>query len=294
MMKSMTAMGRATLQAPFGQLIIEIQSVNKRFLDIQSFLPKEWSHLELELRKWVEKKVRRGSVSIRVELKMTDGAFFSLQPNISLVRQLKGAWQQIYQELGLPDSPIDPALLVQQPDLICLSKKGNDDEAYRHFFQEGVDKALEVLVAMRAREGKVLYQDIQARCLWLQQAIDFIASRATTAVHGYQKKLEERLARFGQGGIENEERILREVCLFAERVDISEEIVRFKSHLDHFLQVMGGTEEEIGKTLEFILQELSREINTLGSKNTDNEVARRVVQCKGELEKIREQVQNVE
>lgn len=295
MLRSMTAFGRAIHSFQHGRIVVEIQSVNKKYLEVQANLPTELLRFETDLKKWISERLTRGSVNVRVSAKLDDSAGVGLEPNMLLVRQLKSAWTAIYQELRIDSSePIDPELFVNQPNLLIISEELKDEQGCRKALYTAVEEALEQHIQMREREGQAIANDFMTRIAEIASLVAIIAERAPQSVKNYENKLRERILEVAAGLADNDERILREICVYADRVDVAEEVTRLKAHLDHFSDVMGSNQISQGKTLEFILQEMGREINTIGSKCADVEISRNVVVVKGELERIREQVQNVE
>jgi uncharacterized protein (TIGR00255 family) len=292
MIRSMTAFGRAFVEVPLGRFIIEIQSLNKKFLEVQVQMPRELARYELDIKKWVSARVLRGTVSVKVFVEFLGEAPYTVRPNMPLIKQLKSAWHQIAVEFGGTEPSI--SLLANHEDIMIYSDVNADENGYKEALQNVMTLALDKFVATREREGKALYDDMSQRLESLTQTISRIEKLSEGTVPTYKKKLEERIKEFADGCLDNEDRILREICLYADRVDISEEITRFRSHVEHFKHVLNGSDQTVGKTLEFIIQEMGREANTMGSKSVDADITRLVVEIKGELERIREQVQNVE
>ena len=177
---------------------------------------------------------------------------------------------------------------------IFYNQELGDEESYRKVLKELVEAALQHTMSMKEKEGRVLQEDILKRLAFLEAAIEEIADKSPQATQKYYGKLKQRLSDLFSTTPENEERLLREVAIYAEKVDISEEILRFKSHLEQFFHYLRLPQETPGKTLDFLIQELNREINTIGAKSSDVVIAHLVVNIKSELEKIREQIQNVE
>lgn len=293
MLKSMTAYGRSTVTTAFGHFTVEIHSVNRKHLEIAPYLPREFVFLEAELRKWIGQAVSRGHVTVKVFVRFTGKTPIKVVPNLPYARQLKNAWDAIADELKV-EKGFSLSLISKNEGLLLFEENWEDEEAYRQALKQAIEEALIPFVKMKEQEGKALQQDIAQRKTILKTNIDVIAKDAPEAVEKYRHKIMERLKELLPGNLENDERIIREVGLFAERVDIAEEITRFNSHLQQMHQLLNSQDVTIGKTLEFILQELFREINTIGSKCSDAHISRLVVDVKSELERIREQVQNVE
>lgn len=298
MLKSMTAYGRASVNSEMGRLSVELQSVNRKHLEINMLLPKEFARFDGEVRKWIGVLVGRGQVTIKVRMTFEGLGPVVVSPNFSLAGQIKEAWEKLAGEFGLPLTPDALlGLLSQQEDILLYDEDLHDEEKYRLVLKEGIDQALQKFVEMKLTEGKALHHDIVGRFALLRKWIDEIALRAPGATSRYREKLKERLDEALGASIENEDRILREVCVYADRIDITEELTRFNSHLKQIGSLLEGESkgsEGIGKTLEFIVQELNREINTISSKSSDIEVSRFVISIKSELERIREQIQNIE
>jgi uncharacterized protein (TIGR00255 family) len=295
MLKSMTAYGRSSISSSVGRFAVEIQSVNRKHLELNVFLPKELTRFESDIRKLISRFISRGQVTIKLFAKFDTSTPVSVIPNLPLVRQLKAAWDEIAQEVGLDKkNSFSLSLIQNETGVITYGEDLQNEEVYRNIICQAIEEALKGFVEMRNREGKELQTDIEARLSKMQKWIVQIEKLAPGATEKYRQKLIERLNEVVPGTFENEERILREVCLYAERIDISEEITRFNSHLKQAEILINNNTGSQGKTFEFLLQELNREINTIGSKSSDVEVSKLVIEVKSELEKIREQIQNVE
>jgi uncharacterized protein (TIGR00255 family) len=290
----MTAYGRASLNTKVGHFVIEIQSVNRKFLEIQVVLPRELSQFDIELRKWLSPYLARGQVTIKVGVIFEGPVPFMIRPNLPLARQLKNAWNEIAKELHLEEREFSLSLLESAEGLLSYEENREEEDHYRLVLKQTLEVAIESFLRMKAQEGAVLQADIVERLEKMRQAMQLVEQKAPFASRKYRDKLVARLEELLPGQVENEERILREVALFAEKVDVMEEITRFFCHLTHFEELLQSTSLSVGKTLEFVLQELNREINTIGSKSSDLDIARSVIDIKSELERIREQIQNVE
>lgn len=294
MLKSMTAYGRASLNTKAGHFVIEIQSVNRKFLDIQVILPRELSQFDIELKKWLMPYLARGQVTIKVNVFFEGGVPFIVRPNLPLARQLKAAWIEIAKDLDLDQEEFRLSLLKETEGLLSYEENREEEENYRQILKQVLEVALEGFLNMKVQEGSVLQADSVQRLEHIRQGMRIVQQKTPFATKKYREKLVARLEELLPGQIENEERILREIALFAEKIDIAEEITRFLCHLSHFEELLASTTLSVGKTLEFVLQELNREINTIGSKSSDLEIAHAVIDIKSELERIREQIQNVE
>ena len=295
MLKSMTAYGRASLVTPLGRFTAELQSVNRKYLEINANLPKEFLRFEIDIKKWIAAAVARGQVTIRVSAVLDKTPPLVARPNLPLARQIKDAWDKIAQELNIPPgSGFTLEMLANQEDIILFDENTQDEDKFRNALQETIEKALEKLLEMKIQEGNALQQDILLRLSIIRSGVEKIALKAPLATKRFREKLIERLEEVLAGSVENEEKVLREVSVYAEKIDITEELVRLDSHLKQFAEKINTAQDSIGKTLEFLLQEMNREVTTIGSKSSELEVSQVVVELKSELERIREQIQNVE
>lgn len=292
----MTAYSRSVLTTSLGRFVVELQSVNRKHLEINTFLPKTLYCFDSDIKKWVAHVVRRGQVNIRVSAAFEQQSAAIVKPNLCLAAQLKASWDEIASHLQLTPSPFPLQLLAEEEGILFYEDVLQDEELVRESLSSLFAQALNQLVAMKLKEGEALHNDIATRLSRLKVFIDKIVHKAPDAIKKFREKLAAKLheALAAWAPTENDDRLIREVCLFADKVDIAEEITRFNSHLDQFGQVLDSDEEGVGKTLEFILQELNREANTIGSKSADVEISRLIIEIKSELERIREQIQNVE
>lgn len=295
MLKSMTAYGRATVVAPLGRFSVELQSVNRKHLEINTFLPSELIRYDGDIKKWIAEAIGRGQVSVRVSAAFEQNCPLKVMPNLALAKQVKSAWEALAQDLGLSlDSKQLTTILSRTDDILLYDADIEEEGAYRKILQEAAEAALSELIAMKITEGKALHADIATRINLLENYINEIAAKAPGATDRYRVKLLERIQEVLGASIENEERVLREVCVYAEKVDIAEELTRFNSHLQQARTLLEADVANVGKTLEFLVQEFNREANTIGSKSSDVDITRAVVGIKTELERIREQIQNIE
>lgn len=296
-LKSMTAFGRGISDFVYGRLIVEIQSVNRRYLEMNISLPRQFNHFEIEIRKKLSASLGRGTINFSLNWQKDESRPLTVIPNLALAKGLNEAWKKLAHELGLMAAlPLE--LLTQEKELFLYKEMGADEEIYRLALFDALEKAMLSLDQMKKREGQSLAFDLKSRLHNLNFLMDEVALGAQDAPEKYRKKLIARLEEIFKGNFEQHERIFHEVAIYAEKIDITEEITRFKSHLKQFLQLLNkpfeNPTESRGKLLDFLLQELNRECNTIGSKSADIEIIQRVLAIKGELEKIREQVQNIE
>lgn len=293
MLRSMTGYGKG--EAPFGagRIIVELRSVNHRYGEVSVKLPRLFMPFEGEIKKRVAERLSRGKIDIFIQLE--GGAPQGVPtPNLPLARGYYKALSTIREALGITDQ-VGLELLVSMRDVITLAAEESDaplEEAPAELLT-AVDQALSAADGMRLFEGESLLADFQKRRDQLDLLIGQVAHRAPEVVAEYAVKLKERIALLiAESGLP-EDRLAMEVAVLADKGDITEELVRLESHLRQFDETIAKG-EPVGRKLDFLLQEINREVNTIGSKANDAQVASLVVDLKSELEKIREQVQNVE
>lgn len=290
----MTAHGRAIANSTLGRVIVEIQSVNRKFLDINLQIPSELKRFEGEVKKWLAEEILCGQIRVTILAQFYDHQPVVITPNIPLVRNLQGAWKEIANEINVNfDEQFNLSFLKDHEGLFLYHEDVEHNDQYLALLKEAVLGALDQFIEMRVREGQVLSKDLLKRLELLKILIEKIASKVSDAPQKYFEKLLKKLDDLiPENSVENRERLLREIVIHSERLDVTEEITRFKSHIEQLEKMFmkpGG-----GKSIDFLLQELGREINTLGSKALDIEVSHWVVDVKSELAKIKEQIQNVE
>lgn len=289
----MTAFGRAVQQSELGRFVAEVQSLNRKFLDISVQLPRELSYLEADLRNLLSTKVQRGKVSLKIIAVYQETLPLTVLPNLPLAKQLKEAWAAISQEVGIPLEGMTLEMFAGQEGILLFQENSNEQQ-YRSIVESVVVEALDALLTMKMREGEAIRQDFLLRLDCLKGGLETIGELSKEGTKRYQEKLKKRLEDILPGFLANDERILREVCIYAEKIDIAEEITRLDSHIAQFHEMLLARKEEKGKALEFILQEMHREINTIGSKSDDLNITKAVLQMKRETERLKEQVQNIE
>lgn len=290
MLKSMTACGRGMIEENGAHFVVEIQAVNRKHLDIQVHLPRTLSFLEADIRSRVAKEILRGQVSIRISASFYETPPYKVIPNLALAEEMKKAWDEVGERLGTKGFSLE--FLLDSPEILSVEFSISEEKKVWHVLEKALNEATSQLILMKVKEGHSLFQDFSKRLELVESLVKLIEIKSVDAPLKWRKKVTERLQELGQG-LEADERLLREVALLAEKGDITEECVRFHSHVRQYRDYM-EKEGAFGKTLEFILQELGREINTIGSKSQDVEISRHVIEVKSELERMREQVQNVE
>ena len=289
MLASMTGFGRAGLDSSLGKLIAEIQSVNRKHLEINVSLPKECARFENDIRAWVGEVIFRGHVSVRLYLFQSEESVAALLPDPKSLKKLKMGWEKIAKTLGYDKKCIDlPFILANSPMQQRLQFLEDKDLG---LIKSCMKEALLGLTRMKLREGKALAADEKKRLMAMRSSLKAIEELAPKALERMKAALSIKLKDIAPNF---DERLLREGLLFADRIDISEEITRLESHFEQFEHTLGGNERAVGRKMDFLIQEIGREINTIGSKSVDAKISHLVVEMKSELEKIREQAQNIE
>ena len=293
MLNSMTGYGRSEKQNGLFACKAEIRSVNNRFIEINTRLPKFLAALELPLKKLIKSKCARGSFDLFLTLEKDDesGADLEIKPNLGLATQYHEAFKQIKDKLGLTgDMPLEALLGVKD---IIKAEPLTLDTSQEEMILETVEGALSALIKMRQEEGSNLQKDLADRLQEIHQLTQHIQERQPVVLQEYRNRLNDKLKLLTEGIELDESRLAQETAMMADRCDISEEITRLGSHLEQFSDMFKKT-EPIGRKMEFITQEINRETNTIGSKSVDFQISQNVIEIKSILEKIREQIQNIE
>ena len=272
---------------------VEIRSVNNRFIDVNTRLPRSLAPLELPLKKMVKSKCARGSfdITIAIEKNGDSEANLEVSPNLPLASQYLNAFKKIQEGLGLKGE-IDINTILSQRDVVKPELKKVEDSSEEIVFQT-VDKTLTDLVKMREDEGGNLEKDILNQISSIEALGKSISTKQSITIQQFQGKLKEKIQTLTTGIEIDPARIAQESALLADRCDVTEELVRLESHLDQFNKLVSSHEPQ-GRKLEFLTQEINREVNTMGSKTIDLEVSKAVIEMKSCLEKIREQLANIE
>lgn len=292
MLRSMTAYSRVKKSFPHVEITIELQSINKRHLDVQTRLPPELLSFDPEIRKIVAQHIARGFINANIQVSFASEDAFDVHVNLPLAKKLHKAIEGLALQLNVENFDALSHVLKER-GIIQHAFRAVDDAQNRKAIEEVLQEACFVLIEMKKKEGSLLEIEFQKRLLTLQGIIQEIAEKMKLAPERYRAKLQELFKELFSATERDDERIAKEVALLADRCDISEETSRFSLHLHHFQEVLEKPVSD-GKTLEFILQEMQREINTIGSKSQDGGISQLVISAKSEIEKIREQVQNVE
>ncbi|MEM9015784.1 MAG: YicC/YloC family endoribonuclease [Verrucomicrobiota bacterium] len=288
----MTGFGRGESTADHWNIEVELSGVNRKQIDISVFLPGSLTELEGEIKRLVNEEVSRGRVTARIAATHTGSTESRLVLDETLAQQYVDATRRISEETGI-ETRLTAADLFRAPGLFRLEESEADPAGLRNPIVEALNIALKQLVEMQTQEGEHLRSDLIARIEIIVTEIDAIRDIAPRVPIAYRQTLTQRLQDSGLELDLNDERVMREVGIFAERCDITEELTRLDSHIAQFRTYL-ASDEPVGRPLDFLCQEFNRELNTIGSKANDADIAQRIVIAKTELEKIREQVQNVQ
>lgn len=291
MIKSMTGYGKANLSKEEREYQVEIRSVNHRYLDISVKMPRVLSYLEEEVKKEISSKVKRGKIDVFItfENNATEGKEIKINTEIAkiYIDELKKLAEQ--EKIS---ANIEVTDISKFPDVLNI-QNNQEDETIKNELLETVSQATEKLVQMRAMEGSKIAEDLLVRIKAIQEKVKEISSLSTGLIKEYVVKLESRIKEILKNQEIDEVRLAQEVVIYADKCSVEEEITRLKSHISQFEKLL-NLEEAIGKKLDFIIQEMNRETNTIGSKANNLEITNDVIDVKTELENIREQIQNIE
>ena len=291
-MNSMTGFGRADAAGEGVTWCVELSSVNRKQLEVVASLPRELSELEQAVRTEVANHCSRGRVNVSVRCDTAQASGARLKVDEALAQQYAAAIQRLGDSLNQPQisTAMDP---TRWPGVIELERTSVEPETAWPLIEKALREALKPFIAMRAAEGANLKRDMEARLARIATLLEDIRAKASEVPGLYRKALLQRLQDAGLPVDLGDERLLKEIALFADRCDISEELTRARSHLDQFAKYLAA-KEAMGRSMDFLTQELFREFNTMGSKANNAELSHLVVAAKTEIEKVREQVQNVE
>lgn len=292
MLRSMTGFGRGEYLGRLKQVTVEIKAVNHRFSEVQVRLPYQYAMLEERVRKLVLNYFSRGRIDVFIKLENTSGKQRELQVDKDLAVTYYKKIEELAVAIGIP-CEVNVVQIAQFPEVLVLREPEEEMEIIWQDLLPALQKAVDVLLQMREKEGWKLKEDLVRRIQTLQQIHSKILQKSPQVVEIYRQKLATRLQEVLPEGQIDEERLALEVALLADKCNLDEELVRLNSHFMQFAQAL-EEDTAVGRKLDFLLQEMNREVNTIGSKANDVEITQAVVALKSELEKIREQVQNIE
>ena len=292
MIKSMTGFGRGEFKEEGKEFIVEIKTVNHKYTDSFIKLPRQIGFLEDRVRNLLSKVISRGKIDVYISYNNYSGDAKHVLFDEALAKTYISAAESLRDKFGLKDD-ISVSLISRYPDVLRVEQAEEDEEKLWAMLKTATDNALQSLVAMREKEGDGLKKDLLERTKLLADSLKLIKLRAPNVVKEYKIKLETRIKDLLDKQTIDESRIAMEVALFSDRCSIEEEIVRLGSHLEQMKSTV-EINQPVGRKLDFLIQEMNREINTIGSKANDIEITRNVIEMKSEIEKMREQIQNIE
>jgi uncharacterized protein (TIGR00255 family) len=291
-MQSMTGYGRSEVHRAHLALTVEARSVNHRYLDIALRYPRLYAPLEARMKQRVGAYFTRGRIDLTLVFQESSTTGRALSLDHTLAQQYYDALQRLQASLGLPGT-IDLSMIASLRDVFKVEEASAEVENDWDLIAEGLDAALQALHTMRQQEGEALSHDFHLRLQAMAQQIQSIRQRVPLVVVEYRQRLEQRVKElFAQFELDPN-RVAQEAILFAERADITEELTRLEAHMQAFTRLLSSS-EAVGRKIEFLVQEMHREVNTIGSKSNDTAIAHSVVELKSELERMREQIQNIE
>ena len=294
MIKSMTGFGRGEYNDGKRSIIAEIRSVNHRYSDITVKMPRRYSFTEDKIKNTVKEKIRRGKVEVSIVVENLTENDVNISLNTMLAQQYLDNLKKLREDFSL-EGEISLQFLSSLPDVLKAIPDVDDEEEMTACILEPVRAAAANLENMRLKEGEKLAEDLRMRGKLIRSLVDRISDRADLVPKAYMAKLQDRIKELIGNSVElPEERILTEAAIFADKCSIAEELTRLDSHMQQLDLILSESTEPCGKKLDFLVQEMNREANTIGSKANDLEITGYMLQIKAEIEKIREQVQNIE
>ena len=292
MLKSMTGYGSGECVFNDGRIAVEVKSVNHRYLDIFCRVPKSYAAWEGQVKSIISSRFSRGRFDIFVQLDFNREKVPEFQLNLPLAQEYFSILKELKEELGLSHE-INVDIFTRMKDIITVKEVESDPEGEEQAFMDALNIALDSLEGMRQTEGEALHGDLLEKLKGIESLVAEIGDRSPTVLIHYRDRLKKRVEELSEASEVDEQRLSQEIAFLAERSDITEELVRIESHLRQFMMMM-EMEESVGRKLDFLFQEINREVNTIASKANDAEISQNVVEIKSKLEKMREQVQNIE
>lgn len=293
MIKSMTGFGRCELADGERKFTIEMKGVNHRYLDVNIRMPKKLNFFETAIRNLLKQSVSRGKVDIFITYEDLSEGQAVLKYNETLAKEYLVCLKQMEESFGL-ENDIRVSTLSRYPEVLTMEEQALDAEEIWNVLKKAMEGALEQFVETRTMEGENLKKDILSKLDGMQKLVAYIEERSPEIVKEYREKLEEKVKELLEDSQIDDGRIAAEVVVFADKICTDEEVVRLKSHISHMQEVLRSEESGIGRKLDFIAQEMNREANTILSKANDLEVSNCGIDLKTEIEKVREQIQNIE
>ncbi len=288
----MTGFGRCLESVDGKTIIVEIKSVNHRYYEFSSRVPRSCGYLDEKLKSFIQGKVSRGKVEVGVSVQSDGASDEKIEVNSEIAKGYITALRSANEELGLEDD-LTLSRIMRLPDIFDVKKIEEDEETVWNEVKTVAEKALERFIAMREAEGAKMRDDILSRLDYITELVEKIEKKSPETTEKYRKKLFDKISEVLKDTNVDEQRILTEAAIFSEKTAVDEETVRLRSHINQCREML-SMNEAVGRKLDFLIQEFNREANTIGSKCQDIEITKVVVDLKSEIEKIREQVQNIE
>lgn len=292
MIKSMTGFGRAEETIGGRDIVVEIRSVNHRYYEFSARVPRAYGYLEEKLKNYINGKISRGKVEVSVSIASADCGDSLIEVNIGTAKGYINALRTANEELGLTDD-LTLSRLMRLPDIFTVKKASEDEEVIWNDVRIAADTAADRFILMRETEGAKMREDILERADLIEQLVSEVERLSPLSAENYRNKLYSRLCEVLEDKNIDEQRLVAEAAIFADKTAVAEETVRLRSHIRQ-LRSMLELSEPVGRKLDFLIQEFNREANTIGSKAQDIAITKLVVELKSEIEKIREQIQNIE
>lgn len=292
MIRSMTGYGRSQQTLDGREILVEIKSVNHRYFEFSARVPRAYGYLEEKLKSFLQGKVSRGKVEMSVTIYNIEGKDALIEVNGSIAKGYVDALRRANETLELKDD-ITLSNLIRLPDIFNVIKNTEDEEVIWNDVKIAAEEALNNFVSMRETEGVKLREDVEQRLDYIEKLVEKVEQRSPMVTAAYRERLYNKLSEILNDKKIDEQRILTEAAIFSEKTAVDEETVRLKSHINQFRNLLEAG-EPVGRKLDFLIQEFNRESNTIGSKAQDVEITKIVVELKSEIEKIREQIQNIE
>lgn len=292
MIRSMTGYGRSQQTLDGREILVEIKSVNHRYFEFSARVPRAYGYLEEKLKSFLQGKVSRGKIEISVNIYNIEGKDALIEVNSSIAKGYVDALRRANEILELKDD-ITLSNLIRLPDIFNVIKNTEDEEVIWNDVKVAAEDALNSFVSMREAEGVKMREDVEQRLDYIEKLVEKVEERSPMVTEAYRERLYNKLSEILNDKKIDEQRILTEAAVFSEKTAVDEETVRLKSHINQFRNLL-EINEPVGRKLDFLIQEFNRESNTIGSKAQDVEIIKIVVELKSEIEKIREQIQNIE
>ncbi|MGN0553559.1 MAG: YicC/YloC family endoribonuclease [Oscillospiraceae bacterium] len=292
MIKSMTGFGRCLESVNGKTIIVEIKSVNHRYYEFSSRVPRSCGYLDEKLKSFIQGKVSRGKIDVGVSIQSDGVSDEKIEVNTEVAKGYITALRSANAELGLDDD-LTLSRIMRLPDIFDVKKVEEDEEAVWNDVKSVAEKALEKFIFMREAEGEKMREDILSRLDYITVLVEKIEKKSPETTEKYRQRLFDKISEILKDSNVDEQRILTEAAIFSEKTAVDEETVRLRSHIQQCRDML-SLNEAVGRKLDFLIQEFNREANTIGSKCQDIEITKIVVDLKSEIEKIREQVQNIE